>query len=191
MSEKELDPQESLQVIHSMIKTARNRLANDGFLFIFWGWLVMGTALLQYYLILIRFPAHYLVWVLVSPVGIAVSVIYSIRHKQLVTVKTYIDRYLAYTWLGFMIGISFVLTYLPLHGMKITYFFAMLLYGIATFITGGIINFRPLIIGSLFSFLFAGISGLFRPEEQLLLVAGSMLCSYIIPGHMLRHAHYS
>jgi hypothetical protein len=62
----------------------------------------------------------------------------------------------------------------------------MILYGMATFISGGLLNFRPLILGSLFSFLAAIVSVFLQNEEQFICLAFSVLCSYIIPGHLLR-----
>ena len=35
-----LSPEKSFETISAMINTAKNKLADDGFLFIFWGWLV-------------------------------------------------------------------------------------------------------------------------------------------------------
>lgn len=191
MNERELDPEESLAMIHSMIRTARNKLANDGFLFIFWGWLIFIGALSHYYLLIIDFEYGYFVWPFITPIGAIVSILYGIRHKREVIVKTYIDRYMVFTWSAFMLAIAISMAYLPLHGIRVTYFFAMLLYGIATLITGGILNFRPMIICSFFSFLFACVSPLTGTGEHLLLLAGCMLCSYIIPGHILRYKYYT
>ena len=67
----------------------------------------------------------------------------------------------------------------------------MLLYGMATLISGGLLNFKPLVIGSLFSFICA-ISSIFVAErEQFLCIAVSLLLSYIIPGHLLQAKYKS
>jgi hypothetical protein len=72
------------------------------------------------------------------------------------------------------------------HGIKATYFFLILLYGMATLITGGILNFKPLIIGSLFSFACAIISVFVGEIDQFLCISAALILSYVIPGHMLQ-----
>jgi hypothetical protein len=78
-----------------------------------------------------------------------------------------------------------------IHGIKTTYFFLMILYGIATFTSGGVLQFRPLIIGSFFSFACAVISVYVGELDQFLCITVSLLTSYIIPGHMLRAKYKS
>jgi hypothetical protein len=72
------------------------------------------------------------------------------------------------------------------HGVKTTYFFIMLLYGMATLVSGGILRFKPLIAGSFFSFAMAIVSVFAGYKEQFLCLAAALLFSYIIPGHLLR-----
>ena len=187
MEEQTLHPKESLQLINSMINTAKNKLADDGFLFIFWGWLVCGAALIHYTTIMLNIPYGYWVWPVLMPLGGIVSGIYGAMQKKKSTVRTYIDTYLGYLWGAFLIAMVITLAMMPFHGIKLTYFFLMLLYGIATFVSGGLLNFKPLIIGSLFSFLCAIVSVFLGETEQLLIISLSLLCSYIIPGHLLRN----
>lgn len=49
-SEKELSADKSLEIIQSMIATAKNNLTDDGFHFLLWGVLVIAASLGQYYL---------------------------------------------------------------------------------------------------------------------------------------------
>jgi len=187
MEEQTLEPKESLQLINSMINTAKNKLADDGFLFIFWGWLVCAAALIHYTTIIFNIPYGYWVWPVLMPLGGIVSAIYGASQKKKNNVKTYIDGYLAYLWGAFIIAMVITLVMMGFHGVKITYFFLMLLYGIATFVSGGLLNFKPLIIGSIFSFVCAIVSVFLGEPEQLLIISVALLCSYIIPGHLLRN----
>lgn len=188
---KEMNPSESLALINSMINTSKNRLADDGFYIIFWGWLILSCALINYVSLLMHSTFGYWVWPILPPLGAIVSIIYGRIQKKKEMVKTYIDSYLAYSWAAFIIAMSITLLFLPVNGMKTTYFFLMLLYGMATLISGGLLNFKPLIIGSLFSFICA-ISSLFVGEkEQFLCIAASLLLSYILPGHMLQAKYKS
>ena len=191
MNEKELNPAESLSIITGMINTAKNRLADDGFLIIFWGWLVFSAALINYVSLAFQSDYGYLVWPVLMPAGGIFTAIYSARKNRNNVVDSYTKSFLGYCWTAFIIALAIALSFMPLHGVKLTYFVLMLLYGIVSFITGGILSFRPLVIGSLFSFAFAILAGLSGDKEQFLCIAGALLCSYIIPGHLLRSKYKS
>ncbi|HRH10055.1 MAG TPA: hypothetical protein PLU73_01005 [Bacteroidia bacterium] len=184
--EETFNPQESMQVISSMIITAKNKLADDGFALIFWGWLVTLSALIHYFTILLNIDYGYFVWPVLMPLGGIVSAYIGYKQGKKKKVKTYIDTYLSYLWIAFGVSLAITLIFMPLHGIKTTYFFLMVLYGIATLVSGGILNFKPLIVGSIFSFICAVVSVFLGEKEQLLIIAIALICSYIIPGHMLR-----
>lgn len=191
-STENLKPEESLKLIDSMINTAKNKLADDGFHFIFWGWLVFGAAMAHYITIMMNIPYGYAVWPILMPLGGIISGFYGYKQGKKEKVKTYIDTYLGYLWGAFAIGMVLTLVCMPKHGIANTYFFLMILYGIATFVSGGLLNFKPLIIGSLFSFACAGISVFIgESAEQLLIISVALLFSYIIPGHLLRAKYKS
>jgi hypothetical protein len=184
-------PEESLALINTMINTAKNRLADDGFYFIFWGWLVMASAMINYIAVKTGVEEGYWVWAILMPLGGIVSAVYGFRQQKKETVKTYIDTYLGYLWGGFGIALVLTLVFGPMHGIKHTYFFLMLLYGLATFVSGGLLNFKPLIYGSLFSFAFAVLSVFMGELDQLICISAALLFSYIIPGHLLRSKYKS
>lgn len=173
------------------MNTARNKLADDGFHLIFWGWLITFCALTQYASIQMGFQWGPIVWMVLPPIGGIVSGIYGYRQEKKSRVKTYMDTALSYLWGGFIIAMVLTLVFGYAHGIKATYFFLMLLYGMATFITGGILKFRPLIIGSIFSFVSAIISVFVGEVDQFLCISAALLFSYVIPGHMLRSKYKS
>jgi hypothetical protein len=191
MEEKEINPAESLDIINRMINTSKNKLADDGFMFIFWGWLVCIAALTHYVTIRMNLEQGHLVWPILMPLGGVVSAIYGYRQKKKTQVRTYIDVYLGYLWGAFAIALFFSLAFMYKHGVHNTYFFLMLLYGIATFVSGGLLNFKPLIIGSIVSFFCAAASVYLGEAEQLLIISISLFASYIIPGHLLRAEYKS
>ncbi|MCC6371027.1 MAG: hypothetical protein IT236_08490 [Bacteroidia bacterium] len=186
MEEKEINPQESLALIDSMIQQAKHKLADDGFYFIFWGWLITICALANYIAIQFGIYEGYWVWIILPPLGGIVSAIYGRKEKKNKKVITHVDTYMSYVVGGFLTALIITLVFMPWHGIKVTYFVLMLLYGISTLITGGILNFKPLIIGSLFSFAFAALSVFLGNAEQFLCISGSLIFSHIIPGHLLR-----
>lgn len=180
------NPQESLQLINSMINTTKNKLADDGFLLIFWGWLVSISALIHFVSIQLHFEYGALVWPVLMPLGGIFSGIYGARQSKKARVKTYIGSYLGYVWMAFGLAMFITLIMMPFHGIQVTYFFLMLLYGISTLVSGGLLDFKPLMFGSIVSFGCAIASVFFGEAEQLLWLALALIGSYVIPGHLLR-----
>src|SRR5688572_14481852 len=104
MQERELNPTESLNVIHSMINTAKNKLADDGFLLILWGWLILGAAMFHYVSIIMGYNAGHMAWAIAIPLGVISSIVYGLRQKKKEHHKSYIDIYLGYVWAAFIIA---------------------------------------------------------------------------------------
>jgi hypothetical protein len=185
----EFSPEESLQLIRQMISKTRHSVAMDSFYFLFWGWLVFLCCVGQYVLkVYWDFPQHYYVWFLM-PVGGVISGIYSYRQARKQQVVTYVHSALSYLWVG--LAISFiVLAYVSISGKNWQHAFTyyILLYAIGTFVSGRLLQFRPLVIGGLINFALVVISAGASYDNQLLLGALALLTSYIIPGHLLRNA---
>lgn len=186
MENKNLELNESMDIINKMINNAKSKLADDGFLLIFWGWNVVAAALIHYITLKINIPHGEYAWAILMPLGGIVSAVYGYKQGKKEKVKTYVGTYMGYLWGAFGIGLVLTLVCMPQYGIKVTYFMLMILYGVATFVCGGILNFKPLIIGSLFSFACAFLSNFCGEMDQLLIIAIALLCSYIIPGHLLR-----
>ncbi len=189
--EETFNPEQSLALINSTINTAKNKLADDGFHIIFWGWLITACALICYASAKLNSEIGFMVWAILPPLGGVVSTLYGRKQAKKEKVKTYVDVYLSYVGFGFLIAMIITLVFGYAHGIKTTYFFLMLLYGVATFVTGGILNFKPLIIGSLFAFACAVVSVFLSEVDQFLIISASLIFSYVIPGHLLRAKYKS
>jgi hypothetical protein len=67
------------------------------------------------------------------------------------------------------------------------------LYGLGTFISGGILKFKPLVFGGIASFVLVALT-VFIPalsesfNGALLMLAASIIVSYLIPGYMLKRS---
>jgi hypothetical protein len=186
--EKELSPQQSLDLIRSMIDHTRGAVADNSFYFLLWGWLVFGCSVLQYLLKTYDItPYHYAVW-WCMPIGGVISGIYGSRQSKKVRVKSFIDDAMNFVWLG--IAFSFlallIINILNTEGWRTAFTYYILLYAIGTFVTGSLIRFKPLIIGGVINFALAIISIKLNYDGQLMIGAFAVLISYIIPGHLLR-----
>ena len=70
-TENDFSPQQSLQLIESMINRAKDKFAEDGSMYLLWGWLVFVCSLVQFILLhVINYPQHYIVWLATIPVFI-------------------------------------------------------------------------------------------------------------------------
>ncbi|MFL5753184.1 MAG: hypothetical protein ACJ76F_07250 [Bacteroidia bacterium] len=184
MEEQNFKPEESLKLIQSMINRAQNNISENGFLLIFWGWLVFLSALVFYMLLKMENQYAGLVW-LAMPAGGIFTMIYSIKKSRKEKVRSYIDDYMAFVWIAF--GAGLLITLCMGQKMQLNcYPMVIMLYGIATFITGGMIRFKPLIICGALSFPISVFAFFVTFEYQILLLALSLLISYIIPGHLLQ-----
>jgi hypothetical protein len=184
--ETPLNEKESLAIIGSMIAGTRRKLSHDSVHYLLWGWSVLLAALAHFALLQASYEHHYLPWAILMPAtGIAAAVIGSRQAKQS-TVKTHIDTAMTYLWLGFLVLLLLVLVASVKMGWENSYPLIMWLYGLGTFVSGGILKFKPLIYGGIASWIL-GAFAIFMPfEQQLLLLAAAIVCSYIVPGHLLK-----
>jgi hypothetical protein len=191
-SEKDFSPEESLQLIKSMISKTKDAVAVDSFYFLFWGWLVFACCVVEYVLMVcFKYPNHNFVW-WSMPLGGIVSATYSVRQARQKKTMTYIEEALSFLWIA--IGLSFfVMVFINVisDAWKTAFTYYILMYAIGTFVSGKLIRFQPLIIGGILNFILAAVSIKFNFANQLLIGALAILISYIIPGHLLRIRHHS
>lgn len=187
---KDFSPEESLQLIQSMITKTKDAVAVDSFYFLFWGWLVFACCVVEYVLMVyFEYPHHSFVW-WSMPLGGIISGTYSARQAKRKTSMTYIEEALSFLWIA--IGMSFfVMVFINVisEAWKTAFTYYILMYAIGTFVSGKLIRFKPLVIGGILNFILAAVSIKFNFANQLLIGALAILISYIIPGHLLRIRH--
>ena len=186
--EDNFSPQQSLQVIQSMIEKTRANLSENSIYFLLWGWVTFGAILGQFFLkVVIGSQHHYLVWFITLPTAV-ITMVYSLRRHGRNSIKTYAGESMGFLWTG--VGISFfVLCFIITTsdgGWATAWPYFILMYGLGTFVSGKILQFTPLIIGGIINWLLAIGSAFVHFDYQLLLAATAILISYIIPGHLLR-----
>lgn len=189
-NENDFSPKESLKLIQSMIETTKHSIGDKSHFFLLWGWAVMIGCLLQYYLkVILDYPNHFYAW-FITPVALVVHFYFVSRDHKTEQVKTFINDANKYLWTA--IGFSFLILSLIFikMGWQYCYPFYILLYGIGTYVSGSLIQFRPLIIGGIVCFPLAAITAYFSFDAQIILLALAILISYIIPGHLLRMQQY-
>jgi hypothetical protein len=195
-NDNDFSPQQSLQLIESMINRAKDKYAEDGFMYLIWGWLVFVCSLLQFLLMhVFQYQQHYIVWLATIPVFIYQAFYISKKHKQQ-TVITYTDSIIGFVWITFSIVIvllGFLVGFLTT-GEYYTHIIHILLavYGMPVFLTGVIIRFKPLIYGGIACWILCIISTFIKVYDyQFLCIPLAMLLAWIIPGYMLRAKYKS
>ena len=125
------------------------------------------------------------------PLGGLVSTIYGVRMGKKEKVKTYLDQFMSYALIAFLVSLFSVLFYMTRNGGQPTlaYPLIMMVYGAWLFISGGALQFRPLMIGGCINWGLSIASMFVEFQGQLVILAIAVLLGYIVPGHMLKASH--
>ena len=186
--EENFSPQDSLQLIESMIQKTKANISYNRFYFLLWGWITFGAIVVQFILkVVLHYERHYLVW-LVTFIGMFISIVHARKMAASHKVRTYIGDSMGYLWTG--VGISFSVLCIVISvgktGWQNAYPFFIIFYGMGTFVSGKILQFKPLIIGGIINWVLAAASVFFPFDYQLLFAAAAILTSYLIPGYLLK-----
>ncbi len=188
MTEENFSPQESIQLIHSMINKTKKDISDNSIHFLVWGWITFIACVGQFILKHIyNYEKHYMVWWLIV-VGIIFSFYYSIKVERKRRMKTYIGDSMKYLWIGMGITyfvLSMILT--KIGWASVVFPFFIMLYGLGTFVSGSIIQFRPLVVGAVIAWALAIGAVYVGYDYQMLFGAAAILVSYIVPAYMLRY----
>lgn len=190
--ESSLDEHKSIELIRGMINNGRRNFSEGSVFYLVWGWAVLIAGLGQYALLNVAdYKYHWAVWPVAMTVAGVASAVIGARQGKKQKFVTFTDTAMKYLWGGFVIFLFLLLFISPQIGWGPSYVLIVGLYGFGTFVSGGILQFRPLIIGGLLSIGLA-ITGVFVPlitesfSNVLLLLCLSIVVSYLIPGYMLR-----
>ena len=186
MDKENLSAQESLLVIQTMIAKTKTQLGDNSIYFLLWGWLVFIGCLLQYFLmVVVEYPHHYYAWFIML-IGVVFSIVYSIRYKRQQKVKTYVSDSMGILWTGMSISFLALCFILSQVGWNYAFPIYILFYATGTYISGGILQFKPLQWGGMACWILAVGASFVSYQNQILFSAAAILVSYLIPGYLLR-----
>ena len=185
----QIDEQMSLSIIMEAIENSKSRLKEKGFFYLLWGWLVLGASLLQFGLI--RFSTteyNWIGWAVFMFSGAIISAVYGYRLGKRSNVKTFIDQAMIYLWYGFMIVLFIIMVMGSMNHLSFSMINPLIitLYGLGTFVSGGLLKFKPLIFGGIAAWVCAILAFLVHSEYQLLIMAAAIIIAYLVPGYMLK-----
>ncbi|RLD65244.1 MAG: hypothetical protein DRI95_09140 [Bacteroidetes bacterium] len=186
--EKNFSEQDSLKLISEMLENTKARFNENGFFYLLWGWLVLIASLLHFTLLYTDFQHPYIGWPVIMMGGGIVSGIAGYRKGKDAKVSTFIDRSMIFLWIGFVISLLILFAIVIIGHIKwhLLSILIIALYGLPTFVSGGILKFKPLIYGALACWVLAIISLFVQEEYVILLSAISVIFAYLIPGYMLK-----
>lgn len=189
--EENFNPQQSLELIESMINRAKDKFAEDGFSYLLWGWAVFACSITEFILLyFFQYPYHYMIWMVCWMVLLYQIFFLRKRNKER-KVKTYTAYIVGYIWITFSV-LLFLLFFLlgKLTSGSYTAFInpiILALYGMPVFLSGIILRFKPLISGGIGCWLLCIASTFITNYDyQYLLIALAMLIAWIIPGYLLK-----
>lgn len=184
MPETPLSEQESLQLIGEMISKAKRSYVSKGIASMVWGTLIIICSLITWAQVQFNFRIGFDIWLLVF-VAVIPQIIYSVRESKQKGFIGHDSVTMNFVWTAFGICIFILSFYNGNFGTKHTTTLFMMLYGIPTFITGGVFSFRPMIYGGIVCWVLSVISVFTGFATDMLFMAASGLFAWLIPGILL------
>ena len=198
--------QESLQIITSMIETAKNAYQESGVGPILWGSVITFCSLVTWLQIHFKFTLPFDVWLL-TLIAIIPQIIIVLKEKRSKKIKRFDIDLLDTLWTCFGISIFLLIfinaniiakltpvfdTYIQVKGTKPAFnyssfsaSFFLMLYGIPTIITGSSRKFAPMFWGGILCWVCCIITVFTTIEIDMLLTAVSATAAWLIPGIIL------
>ncbi len=192
-----MDSNANMKIIEDMMYTARKEVKDNGAFFLLWGWLVFIAAIGQVVIHWLGLDKAYplssnvsidmgsITWMILMPLGGILSIIISRKQSKTEKVKTWFDDVMKYLWIAFgavLFIVLFAMGYLNVN----LYPIVIALYGLGLFVTGGILKFRPLVIGGIICWTLAMVALFVSNENATICLALSVLIGYIVPGYILK-----
>ncbi|NQZ77034.1 MAG: hypothetical protein HRT61_13165 [Ekhidna sp.] len=188
MNEKQLSKEESLELITNMIGQAKRNVAKGGsFYFLLWGWVVALANLGHYLIEKFSWYEHpYIVWILMIPAMI-ITMIHSARRDRNAKVVSHYDKVYTHLWMAVFIAIIVLL--FSMHRLDFNHNAVILLFsGLATYLSGFLLKFKPLILGGIALGVSALIAFNVSVNDQYLVASIALILGYLIPGYLLKKA---
>lgn len=191
-----MDEQQSIDIIRKMIAHSKQNLKDQSPFYLLWGWVIFLAAIANFVMLFQEVSIHYLVWPVAIVAGIVGSIFLGIRTRKKAKTVTFIDRAMGFLWSGWVAFLFLVLAAASMgyFSWALTYALIIGLYGLGTFVSGGILGFKPLVVGGIVSSVISLACIVLRFTEpdhfhiMLIALAVSILVSYLIPGYLLRKA---
>jgi len=180
-----MDTTKSIEIIEGMLQEGRKSLHRNSFYYILWGLLMAPAGIIEAYLHG-SVQNSWIVWPIAGFVGGIISFIYGRKESQKSGANTAVDRITMFTWGAFGFSLLFVIAFSLYHGFA-PHTLVLLIAASATFISGGVLKFKPFVYGGIAIAIGAIICGFFiDPSLQGYVFGLCLIAGYVIPGFTLR-----
>lgn len=184
MEERNLTPQESLQVIQNMMEqTQRNVLRHSGVPSLIWGYTTTFISLLVYFLYPYMGNDVNYFWFGIPVIGSLFTWMLKVKKKKQHIPTTQMDKFLNVVWI--VIGLNvFFLCLMPTHRILSL---VLILIGAATAITAFSVNAKVLKFSSVFGMLVGYLLLMLSisVEQKVLIFAIAFFLMHCVPGHII------
>jgi hypothetical protein len=185
MQEENFTEQDSLKLINEMIGKAKKSYITKGTASIVWGAIIFLCSLVSWSEAHFKYDFPFDIWLL-TLVALILQVYFSVKEKRSRQFVSYEGIVITHIWIAFTVSIFILSFYLSRHSQNgQSSSLIMMLYGIPTFITGGVTKFKPMIFGGVFCWVASFVSIYTSIEIDLLLMATCGLFAWLIPGIIL------
>lgn len=208
MEEKQLDAQESIELISRMIRNTRRRMErNSGRPFLIWGYTTVGISLLNYWFRRSSFdPDLSITWFLIPVIGFVLMKLFPAKKSS--EPSTDIDRIVGAVWTTGTLSLIPIFIMCLFHGLAYRpslFAWITLSMAIATAATGLIVRLRiytaagfaGMALSTLFAFYdfylksqcseAAGGTITLLINNEILIFAAIFIVMMVIPGHILNY----
>ena len=175
--------QQSLDLINEMISKAKKSYTTKGIASMVWGSLITFCGLISW--LEIHFNKNIGdVWLL-TLVALVPQIYFSIKEKRSRNFITHNEITTNYIWIAFTLSMFITSFYFAYFIRANVSPLIMMLFGIPTFIIGGMSKFKPMIFGGVFCWVMSIVSMHTSTEIDMLLLAACGLFAWLIPGIIL------
>jgi hypothetical protein len=184
--QENLTAQQSLDIITSMIRQAKGQASGNSFYFLLWGWSITAANFGMYGLIRFTdYPYPYAVWLITIPAWIA-TLIYGMKQGRAERAPSHLERINMWLWMAMGISIFPICLFGSVLNWNINPII-MLMAASATFVSGIIIRFKPLVFGGVLFWILGSISFLVSQQDQYLVGGIAIILGYLVPGYLLKN----
>jgi hypothetical protein len=184
MKDQSFSTEESLQLIGEMIGKAKRSYVTKGVAGMVWGILIIMCSMVTWAEQQYKFDIGFDIWILLL-LALVPQIYFTIKEKRQKAFTGHDEETMHFVWISFTACIFITSFYNSRWGGESSPTLIMMLYGIPTFITGGIFKFKPMIIGGIVCWAISILSIYTSFKTDMLLMAACGFFAWLIPGTIL------
>ena len=169
-----------------MISKAKSSYHSNGTGAIMWGIIIFFCSLFDFFRMQFKFDIGFDIWWLMF-LALVPQFIMRFKNNKKKNFVSYEETTMSYVWLAFGASILMLMFfngyYRPSHSESLF----LMLFGLPTFITGGMFRFKPMIFGGIICWVLFFISLYTDLKINMLFMALAALSAWLVPGIILRN----